>query len=224
MADINLELRPAASTWGVGDLVEIGLYAVSDDPEADQLLSAMDVIFTWDPEYLELLGVSCEDCPNWVFAGFPDDPYGLNEEDPPQDGDAMFTVFAPLGVPVPATPEGTHVTDFQFRALAVVEETDIPILESAGDPLGYTVVYDGTVPGLDVTGTLEGAQLEIVCQTCPGDLNGDGEINLIDLARLLSHYGATSGAMPQDGDMDCDGDVDLSDLAALLAVYGTTCD
>jgi len=57
---------------------------------------------------------------------------------------------------------------------------------------------------------------------CPGDLNGDGVINLEDLAMLLANYGAT-GAAPEDGDLDGDGDVDLSDLSALLAVYGTTC-
>ena len=58
---------------------------------------------------------------------------------------------------------------------------------------------------------------------CPGDLDGDGDVDLSDLAQLLSNYGMTSGAAYEDGDMDGDGDVDLSDLAALLAVYGTSC-
>jgi hypothetical protein len=59
---------------------------------------------------------------------------------------------------------------------------------------------------------------------CWGDLDGDSDIDLSDLAQLLAHYGMTSGATYDDGDIDLDGDVDLSDLAALLAVYGTTCD
>ncbi|MFQ5805285.1 MAG: alpha amylase C-terminal domain-containing protein, partial [Phycisphaerae bacterium] len=58
---------------------------------------------------------------------------------------------------------------------------------------------------------------------CPEDLNGDEQIDLADLAQLLSHYGVTGGASHADGDIDADGDVDLADLAALLAVYGTTC-
>lgn len=58
---------------------------------------------------------------------------------------------------------------------------------------------------------------------CPGDLNGDGVIDLQDLAQLLGHYGTTSGATYEMGDLDGDQDVDLGDLAALLAVYGTTC-
>jgi hypothetical protein len=58
---------------------------------------------------------------------------------------------------------------------------------------------------------------------CPGDLDGDNDVDLSDLARLLSNYGMTGGATYENGDLDADGDVDLSDLAALLGVYGTTC-
>jgi len=58
---------------------------------------------------------------------------------------------------------------------------------------------------------------------CDGDLDGDGGIDLAELAQLLASYGTTSGAEYEDGELDCDGDADLSDLAALLAVYGTTC-
>ena len=59
---------------------------------------------------------------------------------------------------------------------------------------------------------------------CPGDLDGDYDIDLADLAQLLGHYGTNEGAVYEDGDLDGDGDVDLSDLAQLLSVYGTTCE
>ncbi|MFQ5805794.1 MAG: hypothetical protein ACE5I3_05020 [Phycisphaerae bacterium] len=59
---------------------------------------------------------------------------------------------------------------------------------------------------------------------CPGDLDGDSDVDLADLAQLLSNYGMASGAEYEDGDLDLDGDVDLADLAALLSVYGTTCE
>lgn len=59
--------------------------------------------------------------------------------------------------------------------------------------------------------------------TCPGDLDGDLDIDLEDLAVLLAHFGTTSGADPSDGDVDGDGDVDLADLAVVLAAFGTVC-
>jgi hypothetical protein len=57
----------------------------------------------------------------------------------------------------------------------------------------------------------------------PGDLDGDEDVDLADLAQLLANYGTSSGATYHDGDLDGDEDVDLADLAALLAVYGVDC-
>ena len=69
------------------------------------------------------------------------------------------------------------------------------------------------------------AVVRIGCEQtqCPGDLDGDNDVDLNDLSVLLAHYGVTGGAAYEDGDLDGDGDVDLSDLSALLAVYGTSC-
>jgi len=63
---------------------------------------------------------------------------------------------------------------------------------------------------------------------CTADIDGSGDcvVDLADLAQLLSHYGITSGATPEQGDIDPpdgDGDVDLGDLAALLSQYGDDC-
>jgi probable HAF family extracellular repeat protein len=58
---------------------------------------------------------------------------------------------------------------------------------------------------------------------CAGDLDGDRQVSLSDLAILLAHFGTASGATPADGDSDSDGDVDLADLAALLARFGQSC-
>ncbi len=52
----------------------------------------------------------------------------------------------------------------------------------------------------------------------PGDLDGDGDVDLTDLALLLSDYGCTGGECA--GDIDGDGDTDLGDLAILLSHYG----
>ena len=224
--DINLEFRPSIQTGEVAGTVEVVLYAVSDNPEENQFFSAMDVILAWDPDYLELLDdVPCSGCPTWLYAGFSDDPYGINETFPPQDGDGILTILAPLGAPVAATPEGTPIRILQFNCLALTNETPISFLETAGSPEGRTAVFDGDVPGLDVTGLLgDPVHVEIICQLCPGDLIHNGMVDIADLAQLLAHYGTPSGALPSEGDMDCDGDIRLDDLAALLAEYGTVCD
>jgi len=56
----------------------------------------------------------------------------------------------------------------------------------------------------------------------PGDLDGDGDVDLGDLAELLAAYGSCDGDPDYnpDADLDDSGCVDLSDLALLLSNYG----
>ncbi|RMF83152.1 MAG: right-handed parallel beta-helix repeat-containing protein, partial [Planctomycetota bacterium] len=58
---------------------------------------------------------------------------------------------------------------------------------------------------------------------CPGDVDGDGDVDLTDLAILLANFDAT-GATREMGDLDGDGVVNLTDLAILLSVFETPCD
>ena len=58
---------------------------------------------------------------------------------------------------------------------------------------------------------------------CLGDLNGDGIVDLDDLANMLSHYGQ-SGVTYYDGDLNGDGTINLDDLAELLCRYGDVCE
>jgi hypothetical protein len=51
---------------------------------------------------------------------------------------------------------------------------------------------------------------------CPGDFDGDGDVDTADLLILLAAWGTTG----PDGDVDGDGDVDTEDLLALLAAWG----
>ncbi len=57
--------------------------------------------------------------------------------------------------------------------------------------------------------------------TCPEDINGDGQVDLGDLAVVLNNFGGTG--THADGDVDGDGDIDLSDLALLLNAFGLSC-
>ena len=55
-----------------------------------------------------------------------------------------------------------------------------------------------------------------------GDV-ADHADHLGDLAVVLSHFGTSDDATPENGDLDGDADVDLQDLAMLLADFGTPC-
>ncbi len=55
----------------------------------------------------------------------------------------------------------------------------------------------------------------------PGDLDADGDVDLVDLSTLLNAFGSTGSGLP--GDLDHDGDVDLIDLSTLLGHFGTSC-
>lgn len=56
---------------------------------------------------------------------------------------------------------------------------------------------------------------------CPGDLDGNRQVDLSDLAILLGDYGCTTGTCI--GDLNDDGFTDLGDLAAMLSAYGLVC-
>jgi hypothetical protein len=219
VAAINLELRPPQQTvWYLApDVnVEVGLYIVSDD-ETDQFTTAVQAIIQWDPAYLEMLGAHSLGAVPLQGWGFPSpDPFGLNESDVPTDGDGMFVVFAPLGDPAAATPSGALVGTFVFRPLQYSPGTPVDIPPTAGDPPGDTIIFDGEVGGLDVTGTLSGAVIEIV-PCCPPDLDYDCVVGVNDFLILLAEWGTDPAGPP---DLDGDGDVDVTDFLLLLAAWG----
>lgn len=58
--------------------------------------------------------------------------------------------------------------------------------------------------------------------SCTGDLDGDLDVDIADLAQLLSNFGRMNAA-PEDGDLDLDQDVDLADLTVELSNFGRDC-
>ncbi len=74
-------------------------------------------------------------------------------------------------------------------------------------------IYYGT---LSLAGSVSNPEnLIALPPACPGDLNGDQQVDLSDLGVVLSGFGCTDGACA--GDIDGDGDTDLSDLGVVLS-------
>jgi hypothetical protein len=220
-ANVNLEWRPAEQTVTEGEIVNIGLYAVSDD-ETDQSIAAMEVILAWDSAFLELLGVDNNGPYEWLFSDFPDDSGfdGLN--DTWADGDALYQALARLGNPAYATPDGLLVTTMRFEALAKTPArgTVLTILEEWGQ-YTRTRVFDGEIPGKEVTGTLGSANVRILCANgCVGDLDGDCDVDHSDLGILLADWGCHDPVNGCAGDLDGNDETDHSDLGILLADWG----
>lgn len=67
--------------------------------------------------------------------------------------------------------------------------------------------------------------MNISCESAvfPGDLTGDGCVDLSDLAGMLAAFGSVSTDANYNplADLDNDNDVDLGDLSGLLAAFGT---
>jgi hypothetical protein len=61
-----------------------------------------------------------------------------------------------------------------------------------------------------------------IAAECGGDVDGDGDTDLNDLAALLAAYGSQTGDPSYDpnADFDADGEIGLADLGLLLGDYG----
>ena len=87
-------------------------------------------------------------------------------------------------------------------------------------PPGATanLLLSGDITSLALTTALAATiVLEGVPAAVPGDVNGDGVVDALDLASLLSAWGSAGGA----ADLNGDGTVDAQDLAILLAGWTT---
>jgi hypothetical protein len=58
------------------------------------------------------------------------------------------------------------------------------------------------------------------CNPCPGDVDGSGAVNGVDLAAVLNNWGTNGGKYP-GADTNHDGVVDGVDLAQVLGSWGT---
>jgi hypothetical protein len=222
---ISLEFRPITSTGapaapsvGVGSTIRLGLFAVGV-PDGTTL-SGAQIVFTWEPAYLQLSGLDSMGGASLLVSGFPvSGSGGLNEVSPPQDGDGFYIALANLGTPIPATAGGTLLTTFLFEGVAdAPPTTDVSILPSGGSPVQFSKVLDGTTPNFEVTGDLTGVTIRVA--TCVGDLDGDADTDVFDFAIFAPSFGSTGLTPFTGGDLDGDGDVDVFDFGLFAPDFG----
>lgn len=224
-ADVELSWAPQPRTVAAGVTFEIGLFATTDDGQS-QSISAMDVVLSWNPMSVELLGVNNNGPYNWLQSGFPPDPAldGLN--DTFLDGDAKYTALAAFGNAAMADPNGLLVTTFQFVALTETNLSAI-VIEPALGNFSVTRVFGADFPNQNVTGALHDAAYSVVL---PGECDGDGDNDFHEFQRLQVCFTGAVGpvdppAYPTDPalccgvfDYDDDGDVDLPNVEFFFSI------
>jgi hypothetical protein len=220
---LNLSLVGPTTPVAVNQIFDVKMRAtqqvISATGTVGRSFVAIDCILQWNPAQLQLVGLTTAGSVPLLSSYFPtpaNDYTGINESTPPADGNALYYALAPLGNPVQVSTTGVQVVTFRFKALTTFANSSINMLPTltVTNPAD-TIVYDGSVPGLDVTGTLTPAVV-VQVPACPGDLNGSGTVDPSDLAILLNGWGL-SGA----SDLNGSGVTDAGDLAILLSAWGS---
>lgn len=222
-------------------------YSISYDNEAELDAAYPSTTYTFTADR----GFGPEIADVFLPAGLypPDTPYFTSDTydrlqgmDPSLDFDGSVNAFEPaLGATYAATyvsvvEEGMGAvlivgltasdTAFQIPAGYLFPDTNysIGVLQLDGVEYPATGIDDSTTYAEFSRGTVAYFRTMSIAPPCFGDLDGDLDVDLTDLAILLANFGVSEGAAASDGDLDTDGDVDLTDLALLLANYGTICE
>ncbi|MFQ5463098.1 MAG: hypothetical protein ACE5E5_10800 [Phycisphaerae bacterium] len=227
-ADVGLEWRPGWQTVLIGDTVEVGLYAVSENgPE--QSVSIIEAILVWDPAQLTLLDHLDNGPYTWFLSAFPDDSNqdGLNAPFagiPANDGDGWYNAVSlfPPNAPAAATVDGLLVTTFRFTATSGgITQLEMPATSGQAT---HTQVWDGKTAGLVVTGSLgPPAVIEVIDGNCQVDADCDDGVACTDDACVANQcvFAANDVHCPDDG-MFCNG-VERCDAVNDCVATGDPC-
>ncbi len=171
-ANVNLELRPLKNSYKVGEVVNVDIVAVSDNPT--ETIGALDVIIQWDPAVINPISSydsRAHDANGgyaWFSSGFIN-PAHLN--DSLSDGDAMWTGLGQFLTPFVATSQGNILTTLKFtarRACVLGHPTFVGLPATLN---GYaTAVYSGDQANKNITGNLTGTPV----MTIPGQIGPHG--------------------------------------------------
>ncbi|MEO0652063.1 MAG: hypothetical protein AAFZ65_15425, partial [Planctomycetota bacterium] len=142
LPQVDLDLLPTDQCVPPNSVVSVELVLSADTPE---WVAAVDLLLVWNPSELTLLSGSPVGS-SWNSGGFLNDPDGINQ--PTNDGDALFTLFANLASP-PLVSGALTSASFDFFA---TNGGQITVPATLG-VFGSTRVI-GVLPGSNSTGDL----------------------------------------------------------------------
>jgi hypothetical protein len=224
MADVHLSFSAVPGGTQAGDTFTVTLRAVGDGV-APENVTGVSAVFGWDPGHVSLVSWTGNgDLPFSVGMLFPEGT-GINEADPPADGDAFVVGFGgPSDILTVPAKGSVEIGTLEFRACTETKATAIDIIAAAGpDDLVRSSVF-GDEPGEEVTGSLVGTTVQVVGSAqcgevedpCPADVTGDNDVNVEDIIRLFLMWDTDDA----DADVDGNGIVGVSDVLLLVSSWG----
>ena len=113
----------------------------------------------------------------------------------------------------PSGQTGTWAGNFNFDSYLTVN-VSLPV----GEPV--FILPDGFTANSATMGLVNNI---ITPAPCPGDITGNGMVDLDDFIILAGNFGSGPGMTPQQGDLNGDGFVDLDDFIILAGNFGNNC-
>ena len=157
------------------------LRAAPQDPTLAASFVAIDCIVGWNPADVKFLSISTTGSTPLSSSYLPtpaNDYTGVNEANPPADGNLLYYALTSLGNPRAVPAAGVQVVTFRFESVGLFTSTSISVIDNltATYPT-ETIVYDGVVPGVDDFGIGYAATVtQLDCSTIfwYRDSDGDG--------------------------------------------------
>ena len=103
---------------------------------------------------------------------------------------------------------------------AVFTVSQVVIVDCKDDGLGDAgQILDGTFKDLDGNGIPDCCDTGTSCESCVGDINGDGSVDSSDLGILIALWNTSAKGNPE-ADINRDGTVDSADIGLLVGGWG----